>query len=116
MYDCEWWPTTYDLTEARQLAEAKHPDATIGVHAECLIEGVQQTAKVLIYVKGTIGKTNDEVCELLDREIDAFIVFRDRTGPIPFVPKQRWDNYRKRTGKSLYPLVEEFIKRTQKVI
>jgi hypothetical protein len=55
-YDCNWWPEVDDLQEARAMAEAKHPMATIGVDAECIINGQPYVARVLIYVKDTIGK------------------------------------------------------------
>lgn len=112
-YACNWWPETWDLTEARALAAEKHPDATIGVEAECIINGVQTIARVLIYVKNTSGKTDAEVCELLDREIDAFIVFRDERSPVPRIPKDFWPNYNRRTGVPIEPLVEKFILDTQ---
>lgn len=76
MYDCNWWPETWGLSEARANAEAKHPNATIKVHADCIIQGRPVVAKVLIYVNKTIGKTDEEVIEMLDREIDLLIKVR----------------------------------------
>lgn len=100
-YDCNWWPETWDLKEARTNAEAKHPNATIGVHADCLINDLPDVAKVLIYVKDTVGKTDEEVCELLDLKIDAFIAFRDERSPVCRIPEAFWTNYEKRTGKKV---------------
>lgn len=80
-FDCNWWPEIEDLTEARALAEAKHPDATIGVDANCMINGNPGVAKVLIYIKDTVGKTDAQVIEMLDRKIDHFIANRTEGNP-----------------------------------
>jgi hypothetical protein len=54
-------------------------------------------AKVSVYIlyKDAVGKTYEEVCELLDREIYAFIVFRDERSPVRHIPKEYWQNYEK---------------------
>lgn len=112
-YDCNWGPKVQTLAEACSLAVAKHPDASIGVNAECLVMTKLTVAKVAIRAKRTIGKTEAEICELIDREIDAFIVFRDERSPMPRIAHDFWPNYKKRTGQSLLPLVDKFIRETQ---
>jgi hypothetical protein len=52
-------------------------------------------AHLTLTKKDAVGKTDAEVCELLDREIDAFIVHRDEYSPIPRIPKEYWANHQK---------------------
>ena len=78
--DCNFWVTTRGYKDALWIAEAKHPDVRISIYAEAVRDGVSCKADVGIYFHQTIGKTYDEVMELFDQKIDAYIDSRVETG------------------------------------
>jgi len=97
-FDCNWSPETWELKEARANAEAKHPEAAIGVDAECMIDDLPAIAKVAVYAKDTIGKTDEEVLAMLDHQIDVYVAFRDERSPVRQIPKEYWSNYEQLTN------------------
>lgn len=77
-YKCGYKFETYSIDEAIEKAELIHPNAGIGLWADCILWGHPDRVNVIIKVKYLIGKTHSEIFEMFDKKIDESISYKSR--------------------------------------
>jgi len=78
-YNAAYTFSSSSLEECAAAALAQHPNTLILVNAECHIDGRPQTATAQICAWQTQNRTDEEIFELLDQDLDR-LTTGDRRG------------------------------------